>query len=153
MLVRAPLLVADLLRALSRRSKPPARTATSAPGAQREERARARWRSPGGRREATRAAEGCAEMRPLRVTIKPTDTHRVWDSSFVCNRQPQDRLSSIGAFLKVQGGPLPTQNGTSTGNRPFNDLWLALAPVFGVSLSSLGDKTQYTGPLPGAFRT
>ena len=56
-----------------------------------------------------------------------------------------------GTFLKVQGGPLQAQNGT-TGNRPFNDLWLALAPVFGVSLTSLGDKTQYTGPLPGVFR-
>ena len=57
-----------------------------------------------------------------------------------------------GTFLKVQGGPLAAQNGT-IGNRPFNDLWLALAPVFGVSLPSLGDKTQYTGPLPGVFRT
>jgi hypothetical protein len=55
-----------------------------------------------------------------------------------------------GTFLKVQGGPLPTQNG-GTGNRPFNDLWLALAPVFGVSLASLGDPKQYTGPLPGVF--
>ncbi|HVT07423.1 MAG TPA: DUF1552 domain-containing protein [Polyangia bacterium] len=56
-----------------------------------------------------------------------------------------------GTFLKVSDGPLPTQTG-GTGNRPFNDLWLALAPVFGVTMSSLGDKTQYTGPLPGVFR-
>ena len=56
-----------------------------------------------------------------------------------------------GTFLKVQGGPLAGQNG-AIGNRPFNDLWLALAPAFGVSLPSLGDKTQYTGPLPGVFR-
>jgi len=56
-----------------------------------------------------------------------------------------------GTFLKVQGGSLATQTG-GTGNRPFNDLWLALAPAFGVSLTSLGDKTQYTGPLPGIFR-
>jgi hypothetical protein len=55
-----------------------------------------------------------------------------------------------GTFLKALGGSLPTQTG-ATGNRPFNDLWLALAPVFGVSLTSLGDKTQYTGPLPGLF--
>ena len=55
-----------------------------------------------------------------------------------------------GTFLKVQGGALPTQTG-GTGNRPFNDLWLALAPVFGVPLASLGDPTQYTGPLPGVF--
>ena len=56
-----------------------------------------------------------------------------------------------GTFLKVQGGSLAAQTG-GTGNRPFNDLWLALAPAFGVSLTSLGDKTQYTGPLPGLFR-
>jgi hypothetical protein len=56
-----------------------------------------------------------------------------------------------GTFLKVQGGALPTQRG-GTGNRPFNDLWLALAAAFGVPLPSLGDKTQYTGPLPGVFR-
>jgi hypothetical protein len=29
---------------------------------------------------------------------------------------------------------------------------MALAPQFGVSLTSLGDNTQYTGPLPGVFR-
>jgi len=56
-----------------------------------------------------------------------------------------------GTFLKVQDGPLQAQNGTS-GNRPFNDLWLALAPMFGVSLTALGDQTQFTGPLPGVFR-
>jgi hypothetical protein len=54
--------------------------------------------------------------------------------------------------LKVQDGPLPTQTG-GTGNRPFNDLWLALAPIFGVPLTSLGVASQYTGPLPGVFST
>ena len=57
-----------------------------------------------------------------------------------------------GTFLKVQGGALPAQSGGS-GNRPFNDLWLALAQVFGVPLASLGDKTQSTGALPGVFST
>ena len=52
-----------------------------------------------------------------------------------------------GTFLKVQGGSLLAQTG-GTGNRPFNDLWLALAPAFGVSLTSLGDQTQYTGSAP-----
>jgi Protein of unknown function (DUF1552) len=60
-----------------------------------------------------------------------------------------------GTFLKITDGPLPKQGegvtagSTGTGNRPFNDLWLALAPIFGVALSSLGAPTQYTGPLPG----
>jgi hypothetical protein len=58
-----------------------------------------------------------------------------------------------GTFLKVTGGSLrkqidlETQGGT--GNRPFNDFWLALAPIFGVTLPSLGSQAQYTGPLPG----
>ncbi len=55
-----------------------------------------------------------------------------------------------GTFLKVTGGSLQSQNG-GTGNRPFNDFWLALAPQFGVNWPSLGDKTQYTGPLTGIF--
>lgn len=57
-----------------------------------------------------------------------------------------------GTYLKVTDGSLGTQTGGS-GNRPFNDVWLALAPVFGVTMSSLGDKSQYTGPLPGIVST
>jgi Protein of unknown function (DUF1552) len=59
-----------------------------------------------------------------------------------------------GRFLKVTGGPLRSVDTTPggaaiTGNRPANDAWLALAPIFGVDLPSLGDATQSTGPLPG----
>jgi hypothetical protein len=55
-----------------------------------------------------------------------------------------------GKFLKVAGGPLPSvADGTTTGNRPTNDVWLALAPVFGVQLDGLGAASQFTGPLPG----
>jgi hypothetical protein len=59
-----------------------------------------------------------------------------------------------GTFLKVTGGQLqvqgPTGAGSGTGNRPFNDAWLALAPIFGVNLTALGNQgSQYTGPLPG----
>jgi hypothetical protein len=54
-----------------------------------------------------------------------------------------------GKFIKATGGTLPsTQDGTST-NRPTNDVWLALAPIFGVDLPTLGDAKQYIGPLPG----
>jgi len=61
-----------------------------------------------------------------------------------------------GTFVKVTGGPLPIQTGPSSassgsGNRPMNDVWLALAPVFGVTMSSLGSAAQFTGPLPGVF--
>jgi hypothetical protein len=66
----------------------------------------------------------------------------------------------------VTGGSLPTQTGGSSVNRPFNDLWLALMPKFGVDGSvltkaitgtysigmGLPSGTQmYTGALPGVF--
>lgn len=54
-----------------------------------------------------------------------------------------------GTFLKVTGGSWPPQEGTGVGNRPYNDAWLALAPIFGVTLPALGSQLQYTGPLPG----
>ena len=53
-----------------------------------------------------------------------------------------------GTFLKVTGGQLATQTG-GTGNRPLNDIWMGLTPIFGVTLPSLGAPTQYTGALPG----
>ena len=56
-----------------------------------------------------------------------------------------------GTFLKITDGPLASQTGASTGNRPFNDFWLALAPAFGVNLPSLGATNQFTGPLSGLF--
>ncbi|HET6149631.1 MAG TPA: DUF1552 domain-containing protein [Polyangia bacterium] len=68
-----------------------------------------------------------------------------------------------GTFLKVTGGPLPQQTGGS-GNRPFNDLWLALLPKFGVdakiltnaidsgtSYLGISGAPMYTGALPGLF--
>ena len=55
-----------------------------------------------------------------------------------------------GKLIKATGGPLPsTPDGTTSGNRPTNDVWLALAPIFGVDLPTLGDAKQYIGPLPG----
>ena len=55
-----------------------------------------------------------------------------------------------GKFLKVKDGPLRSvADGTTTGNRPTNDVWLALAPIFGVELDGLGAAAQFTGPLPG----
>ena len=53
-----------------------------------------------------------------------------------------------GTFLKATGGSLASIDG-GTGNRPVNDAWLALAPVFGLTMTSLGAATQSTGPLPG----
>jgi len=53
-----------------------------------------------------------------------------------------------GTFLKVTDGHLQNIDGGSS-NRPTNDVWLALAPIFGVNLASLGAAKQFTGPLPG----
>jgi hypothetical protein len=67
-----------------------------------------------------------------------------------------------GTYLKVTGGSLPQQTGGS-GNRPFNDLWLALMPKFGVDGSVLtkaitgsyftspANTPTYSGALPGVF--
>jgi len=58
-----------------------------------------------------------------------------------------------GTFLKITDGLLSSQTGpaNATGNRPFNDFWLALAAAFGVNLSTLGVAKQFTGPLAGVF--
>lgn len=57
-----------------------------------------------------------------------------------------------GTYLKVTGGSLGQQTGGS-GNRPFNDLWLALLPKFGVPgsvLTSAIDGVKYTTGISGA---
>src|SRR5207249_11995254 len=53
-----------------------------------------------------------------------------------------------GTFLKVTDGSLTDVSGGKT-NRPTNDVWLALAPIFGVNLPKLGAASQFQGPLPG----
>ncbi len=88
------------------------------------------------------------------VVVYVTEVARAFDSDqrnvpVILFGGKNTRLNG-GTFLKVQDGSLPSQNGGS-GNRPFNDLWLALARAFGVTLNGLGDPSQYTGPLPGVF--
>jgi hypothetical protein len=53
-----------------------------------------------------------------------------------------------GQFIKVTDGSLTNADGGKT-NRPTNDVWLALAPIFQVDLPSLGAASQWKGPLPG----
>jgi hypothetical protein len=56
--------------------------------------------------------------------------------------------------LKVTGGTLPQQGGATTGNRPFNDFWQALMPIFGVQgsvLTGASGALSSTGALPGIF--
>ena len=48
---------------------------------------------------------------------------------------------------------MPQQTGGS-GNRPYNDFWLSLLPVFGVDgsvLSKASGALQSTGPVSGIF--
>jgi hypothetical protein len=88
------------------------------------------------------------------VIVYVTEVARAWDHN-------QQNMPVIvfggkntgvngGTYLKVTGGHLAGQVSGSS-NRPFNDLWLALAPKFGVNLPSLGDATQFTGALSGIF--
>ena len=53
-----------------------------------------------------------------------------------------------GRFIKATGGSLPSTPDQTSTNRPTNDVWLALAPIFGVDLATLGAPIQFTGPLP-----
>ena len=54
-----------------------------------------------------------------------------------------------GQFLKVTGGPLKSRRTITTiGNRPINDVWLALAPIFGVNLPAWARPTSG----PGRYR-
>ena len=53
-----------------------------------------------------------------------------------------------GRFIKATGGSLPSTPDQMSTNRPTNDVWLALAPIFGVDLATLGAPTQFIGPLP-----
>jgi len=78
---------------------------------------------------------------------------RRWDHNqqnmpFVVFGGRNTRLNG-GTFLRVTDGPWPQQGGTGVGNRPYNDAWLALAPIFGVTLPALGSQLQSTGSLPG----
>lgn len=69
-----------------------------------------------------------------------------------------------GTFLKVTGGPLAPLTGGTSGNRPINDVWLALAPALGINdLTTLGSQTagiqngtagvpMSTGPLAGVLK-
>jgi hypothetical protein len=88
------------------------------------------------------------------VVVYLTEVARAWDHNqqnmpLIIFGGKNTRVNG-GTFLKVTGGSLPGQTGGNS-NRPFNDVWLALAPIFGVTMSSLGASTQYTGPLPGIF--
>jgi hypothetical protein len=93
------------------------------------------------------------------IVVYVTEVARAWDHNqmgvpLLVFGGKNTRLKG-GTFVKVTNGPLPMQTGVGTsggtGNRPFNDFWLALAPVFGVTLTSLGNSNQFTGPLPGVF--
>jgi Protein of unknown function (DUF1552) len=90
------------------------------------------------------------------IVVYCTEVARAWDHNQ--NNMPllifggKNTGVKGGTYLKVTGGSLPVQDpATGNGNRPFNDMWLALAPQFGVNWTSLGNSTQYTGPLSGIF--
>ena len=54
-----------------------------------------------------------------------------------------------GTFLKVDRRLAARRRPAAPGNRPFNDFWLSLLPMFGVNMARLGATNQSTGPLAG----
>jgi len=92
------------------------------------------------------------------VVVYLTEVARAWDHNqqnmpLIIFGGKNTRVKG-GTYLKVTGGSLATQTGGSAVNRPFNDMWLALLPIFGVNstvLSGASGALQSTGPLPGIF--
>ena len=92
------------------------------------------------------------------IIVYLTEVARAWDHNqqnmpLIVFGGKNTRVKG-GTFLKVTGGPLANQTGGSSGNRPFNDLWLALMPIFGVNgsvLSGASGALMSTGALPGLF--
>jgi hypothetical protein len=101
------------------------------------------------------------------IIVYLTEVSRAWDH----NQQNMPLLVfggkntgvKGGQFLKVTGGPLQPLGSTGTGNRPFNDFWLALMPKFGVAgtvltnaitgtyYTKVSGTPTYTGALSGVF--
>jgi hypothetical protein len=92
------------------------------------------------------------------VIVYLTEVARAWDHNqqnmpLIVFGGKNTRVKG-GTFLKVTGGTLPQQTGGSSGNRPFNDFWLALLPIFGVNssvLSGASGALMSTGALSGIF--
>ena len=92
------------------------------------------------------------------VIVYLTEVARAWDHNqmnmpLIVFGGKNTRVKG-GTFLKVTGGTLPNQTGGTSGNRPFNDFWLALLPIFGVNssvLSGASGALMSTGALPGIF--
>lgn len=91
------------------------------------------------------------------VIVYLTEVARAWDHNqqnmpLIVFGGKNTRVKG-GTFLKVTGGSMATQTG-GTGNRPFNDFWLALLPIFGVNssvLSGASGALMSTGALSGIF--
>jgi hypothetical protein len=92
------------------------------------------------------------------IVVYVTEVARAWDHNqqnmpLIIFGGKNTRVRG-GTYLKVTGGTLATQTGGSAVNRPFNDMWLALLPIFGVNstvLSGASGALPSTGPLPGIF--
>ncbi|MBV9948766.1 MAG: DUF1552 domain-containing protein, partial [Myxococcales bacterium] len=96
------------------------------------------------------------------VVVYVTEVARAWDHDQrnlpVIVFGGKNTKINGGTVVNATGGPFQNVNG-GTGNRPMNDVWLALAPIFGVTMTSLGSQSgghsgnqtgpQSTGPLGG----
>jgi hypothetical protein len=94
------------------------------------------------------------------IIVYLTEVARAWDHNqqnmpLIVFGGKNTKLKG-GTYLKVTGGSLATQTGGSAVNRPFNDFWLSLLPVFGVQssvLSGASNALMSTGALPGVFNS
>jgi hypothetical protein len=75
------------------------------------------------------------------VVAYVTELGRAYDHDFA-----NTPVSVFGGGARLAGGSFLDFSGA---HRPTNDVWLALAPLFGVSLPSLGAGDQWSGPVPG----
>jgi hypothetical protein len=75
------------------------------------------------------------------VVAYVTEIGRAYDHDFT-----NSPVLVFGGGSSIPGGRFLDFSGQ---HRPTNDVWLALAPLFGVSLPSLGSAEQWSGPVPG----
>lgn len=89
------------------------------------------------------------------VVAYVTEVARAWDHDqrnvpFLLFGGKNTKIQG-GKYLKATGGNLPAIDaGAAATNRPTNDVWLGLAPAFGITnMTTLGAPAQYRSPLAG----
>ena len=91
------------------------------------------------------------------IVVYITEVARAWDHNqqnmpiIVFGGKNTGVKGGITYLKVVAGGSLPLQTTAAPATDHSIDLWLTLAPQFGVNWNSLGAPTQFSGPLSGIF--